>query len=395
MLFYNGIKEQGIMPEGQTYNIPESRFNWFKDQLAKLDKRAKRIMGPNAKIYCTVLGFHFLNGEGHQKLQKMKIFEVFVSHPEVKLEGWQFVARIDHSQDIGNVVRVVPGQTLPARYRDSTPFCEHCNINRLRRDTFVLNYIRTQDCKQVGSSCLKDFVGHADAVKLAKLAELLAIIGDYSRGHGFERYVGFNDFRYISAEQYMSLVGTSIKTHGWISNKFASENAVTSTSNRAIEALHNHENASFEGRELAAKAIEWAQSLEEDGIELSDWEHNANVIAQSEALEMRHLGVAASIVGVYYARFEKNVGSKISSFIGNIKDKVKNLTVTVKVVASTDYSTRHVFEDAHGNILVWFASNENLSYLLNQQIVIDTTIKAHNQFNGRKQTIVNRVKIVS
>jgi hypothetical protein len=382
------------MAEGQTCNIPETRFEWFKQQLAKLDQKAKRILGDEAKIYCTVLGFHFLDGEGHHKLQKMKIFEVFVAHPEVKLEGWQYVARIDHSQDIGNVVRTVPGQVVPSRYRDSTPYCEHCNINRLRRDTFIMNYIGTENYKQVGSSCLKDFVGHADALKLAKLAELLAIIGDYSRGYGFERFGGLNDYRYISAEYYMGLVGTSIKTRGWISNKFAHEQAITSTSNRAIEAFHNHEVPSVEGRELAARALEWAQALEDEGRELNDWEHNASVIAKSEALEMRHLGIAASIVGVYWARFEKATNTKVSSFIGNVKDKI-TVAVTVKTVSATEFSMRHVFEDAHGNILVWFASNEDLRFFIDKQIVIKASIKAHNEYQGKKQNIVTRVKVAS
>src|SRR5664279_593950 len=209
------------MAEGQTYDIPEVRLDWFRQKIAALGKRAMKLVGE--KVYCTVIGYHFVDEDGPKQLRKQKVYEVYVSHPQVKLNGWQFVARIDHSQDTGNIVRVVPGQSLPPRYRDTAPICEHCFVKRFRRDSFVLTCTETGESKQVGSQCLKDFTGHNGAAKYAQIAEMLAIIGDYAKGIGFERTGFVNDYRWYNARWFLGSVAHSVKTSGWISATVAQE----------------------------------------------------------------------------------------------------------------------------------------------------------------------------
>jgi hypothetical protein len=389
-------KELVIMAEGQTYDIPETMLPWFREKIEKLGKKAERLVGE--KVYCTVIGYHFLDGEGHHhKLQKMKIYEVFVAHPEVKLNGWQFVARIDHSQEAGNVVRVVPGMTLPERYRASTRHtCDHCNERRYRRDTFVLKNVGTDDYKQVGSSCLKDFTGHNGADKLSKIAEMLAIIGDYSRGIGFGGSGEHIDYRWLSTGYFAALVAQAISTHGWTSVAASKEHRLTATVTRAVELAEMHATPSANAVSLANQAMAWAEAFGDDGAALNDWQHNCRTVAQSEALEHRHLSIAASIVGVFWSKFVKPpYVERISNYVGRIGDKLL-IHVTLKAAIPGERSTRHIFEDDNGNVLIWFAFNEHLGAdgFTGKELQISATVKNHQEFRGKKQTLISRVRVV-
>jgi hypothetical protein len=369
---------------------------WFREKIEKLGKKAAKLVGE--KVFCTVIGYHFLDGEGHSNLQKMKIYEVFVAHPEVKLNGWQFVARIDHSQEAGNVVRVVPGMTLPDRFRTSTRHtCEHCNERRYRRDTFVLANAETGSYKQVGSSCLKDFTGHDGAVKLAKIAEMLAIIGDYSRGIGFGGSGAHTDYRWISTRMFMALCADAVTKHGWVSASAAKQHGWTSTVARADKLMLNHTAPSADGICIADKAIEWAEAFGDDGAQLNDWQHNSRTIAQSDALEPRHLAIAASIVGVFWSKFVKPPAiASVSNYVSAVGDKL-TINVTLKAAIRGERSTRHIFEDRNGNVLVWFAFNEDFAAdgLTGESFDICCTVKNHSEYRGKKQTLVNRVRRVA
>lgn len=378
------------MAEGQVYNIPERGMDWFKAKLTKLGKRVEKLTGE--RMYLTVVGFHF-EDDATSKLHKTKIFEVFVAMPETKLNGWEFIARIDHANEIGNVVRVVPGMTLPEQYRNSDPVCDHCGHKRRRRDTFVVHNIETNQYSQVGSSCLRDFLGHGDADKWAKLAEFKAIVGDYYRySCGFEGPL--TDRRWIDTLSFMEHAAQSVLDYGWVSRKASREYDKIATADDAESSWNYGRKVSQDAKNLAEKAMEWAQGL---GGTDNDYEHNCYVVASSEAMELRSVGIAASIVGVYYNKFVRVNPMKPdfsqSTHQGKVGDKIE-VEVTLQGAYPGEFSTRHVMYDASNNMYVWFASNENLSKFAGQKIKIRGTVKGHSEFRGVKQTMVNRVKVL-
>lgn len=382
------------MAEGQVYNVPEAAFPWFKEKMDRLGKRASKLVGE--KLSLMVIGKHFT--EADERGHKTRMFEVFVACPEVKINGWQFVARIDHSQEAGNILRIVPGQTLPERFRNSTPECEHCAYKRRRRDTFVVCEEATGEHKQIGSGCLRDFTGHMGADKWAKLAELVAEIGNIHRAsyeHGAQG--DLSDHRYIDLEAYAGYVAQSVLRDGWISKGVAKETGRMSTHFRAEGDYHNHEEVSDEAKALAARAIEWAQNLEGD---LNDYEHNVHVIASSGAIEPRHMGIATSIIGVYWSKNEKpqqpftrRPDFHRGTHQGQPGDKL-TLEVVVHAVYPGANSNRHMFYDANDNLYVWFATKESLGKLKGQKVTIQCSVKTHSEYNGVKQTLINRVKVV-
>ena len=53
---------------------------------------------------------------------------------------WRFVATLEHGPD-GNLIHNYIGKgrdlTIPAKYRNSESYCDHCNTVRRRNDTFI------------------------------------------------------------------------------------------------------------------------------------------------------------------------------------------------------------------------------------------------------------------
>ena len=378
------------------YNIPEANFKKFEEAIAKLSRKAEKLMGES--ISPIIFGYHM---EDQPDGTQIKVYEVLLGGPKAKLAGWEFLASIDHSnKELGNLVRVLPGKTVAAHYRHVGSDCDHCKVNRFRRDTFVVENTDTHEVKQVGRSCLKDFLGHENPEKIAKLAELLGYADEVARGY---RNSQGGDRRYIDLETYLAHVAKLVRERGYyVTRKMAQEKDMDSTAGSALSLMNYtrkvvEEYPTEDDYQLANAAIDWAQNLGEDGKILNDYEHNIHVIAASGAIEFRSTGFAASIVNAYYREhglYEKR--NKIDSqFVGVIGERLEadvevNLVKAIEGAYGWTYLHKMVTPD--GNLFTTFASKKLADE--GQKVHIKATVKNHEEYKGMKQTIVTRVKVV-
>lgn len=296
--------------------IPEAHMPRLEREIAKLSKKAQKWH--DWSFEALIIGFKFRDEPNGTKT---KLLEVCLDVETIKIDGWEFVARIDHSNDTGNVLRVVPnvGVAIENRFRTAAPNCQHCNHNRKRRDTFVLHNAETNEFKQVGSTCLEEFLGH-DAANLGRIAEYAGYANELARAIEAEPTDprALNDHRYIALSEYLVHCAAMVRTQGWVSGKAAFENpALTSTRVAALENMMDRRHvvsATDEDRLLASKALAWAQSFSEK-TDLNDYEHNVQVISEAVVIEGRSCGLAASIVGVY---FTKNTPKRGSTDMGDL-----------------------------------------------------------------------------
>src|SRR6185437_12405361 len=187
------------------YEIPEYRLDAFKAVVAKAAKKAAKLgveafavaeAGVEARVLeRTQVGDEvvfvlknpaevrmdalFDGAEAPRGVTRttVNVVLVDVTGPEPVLEGWRFVAAIDHDPD-GNVVRQVPGDSNPVQVSDwvaAAPDCEHCKLARSRRETYLLVH-ETGTLIQVGSTCIRDFLGGVTADAMAKLAETWMVV---------------------------------------------------------------------------------------------------------------------------------------------------------------------------------------------------------------------------
>jgi hypothetical protein len=326
-------------------------------------------------------------------------------------EGWTFIAVLEHL-DGENIVRVLPGHELPKQYRECSPVCGHCNFNRKRNDTYVL---RHDDGKyiQVGSTCIKDFLGSDDAGKVASAASYIADVRDIAEG-GEEGYGEGGGSNASALLQYLPYVAYVVRKDGWVSKTAAREKGGLATASVAARYLYDKEarrkdNVQLEAQdELMAESAEaWAENLSDAAIdaETGDYLHNLRVIARSGVVTPRSEGLAASMVIAYQRaigrereRAERAARPTLDAYVGTVGKREVFHNVTLDFVTGYEtqygYTTILKFRTVEGATLVWKASSTTLTRQdVGKRYQLIGTVKAHSEYNGAKQTIVSRCDV--
>jgi hypothetical protein len=284
------------MEQRTTFFVPEANYPRLEKEVAKLSRKAEKYEGWS--FAPLIIGLEYRdNADG----TRSRVFEVNLDVMPIRCGNWTFVARIDHSNETGNVVRVVPncGHEVENRFRNTAPDCEHCNHKRKRRDTFVLRNDDTGEFKQVGSTCLNDFLG-INAADLGRIAELAGYATEAARH--CETAIegsGIQDRRYVDLNTFLAYSACSVRNSGWISGSSAYTNpTLVSTKADAMNRMAVGEIPTDEDYAVATEALEWAQGFA-NLTDINDYQHNVLVIANASVIEARSCGIAASIVGVY------------------------------------------------------------------------------------------------
>lgn len=288
------------------FYIPVHKYPRFLAQIEKLSKRSEKNGGYG--IDCLVFGTKEDAATGERR------YEVYMTAPDLIVEGWQFIARLDHSNETGNIIRMLPNveADLPTSYRTVAPNCDHCKINRLRRDTFVLRNVETGEYRQVGSSCLQDLFT-TDPRAIAKLAEIMSYAREAAEGNQVDepeqiKRTGLKNLKFIDLEEYLAACAAIIRNDGrYKPSAFREE----STKTKAIDAYFARNVFITEAdRAEVAEAMKWIDKLAERrdaGENLNSYEHNVLVIGEATMIEGRSMGIAASIMGCY----KRNLAPKL------------------------------------------------------------------------------------
>lgn len=149
---------------------------------------------------------------------------------ELKLSGWSFLAVLDHELGEDNtIVRAVPDADLPADWKHKNNHCDHCKRSQVRKQTFVVKH---EDGRlyQVGSTCIRDFLGHEVAKVLGRveICALLKELFDGEMGYG-----GGGGGNLINTIEFLAWVAKEIRENGWVSRGKAYETGYTATADIA------------------------------------------------------------------------------------------------------------------------------------------------------------------
>lgn len=393
-----------------TFNILLERKRSVEAGLEKLNKRARRKGLP---LLTWIWGKPFV--ERHQSpdghYEDVATIPITLPLDPPRYDGWQFVATLQHLSG-ENIVRAVSGRAddIPRKYRTAGPQCEHCRVDRLRADTYLLKHDDGR-FMQVGSTCLKDFLGNEDALKLASgatfVAEAMALLGS-DESFGSEGG-GRADF---PLETFLGFVALAIREVGWFSAKVASERDIIGTGDAAWEEMtrklrYGEERAqpTKEDQETAERAAAWAESLSDEEVDQSSmgsYLHNIRAIARSGLVDWRTRRMAASIVAAYQRamsieRMGKAKKPVLDEWLGAVGEK---LTVVAKLDFLHSFDTAYgvstilKFVTPEGAAIVWKASSSPLDREdLGKTYKVVGTVKAHDTYKDRKQTSLTRAKV--
>lgn len=395
-----------------TYRIPKANVDDLLAQIAKLNKRAAKIHV--AKIEVAV---------GPEEVEEQKDGRVQVWVPLTitgetpKYDGWEFVAVLEPvivDDGLVNLIQQVPGQECPPAFRDAVGQCDHCQQRRRRNQTFVVRDAGGQH-KAVGRQCLKDFLGHADPHQLAAWAELLASLDAACRQAGFDDGMGGGPLTW-STQLFMAQTSACIAVDGWRSRGSVKYGGGVATADMVTYAISPPPpNGAKAWREFVAEhvptaeheaeaeaAVEWAATLPDDEITENNYLANINAVARMGYVEFKTAGLAASIVSAYQREQGRLVlaarkAAASNEHVGQIKKReVFEITVENVIACDGSYGTTglHKMVDAAGNDLAWFASGSTEWLAVGKTYKIKATVKKHDEYKGRKQTVLSRVAVV-
>ena len=156
------------------FEIREEKYDKLVEQFTKMVGRARKCKKP-APVFSVIheadeklvrsTGETDSLGEWIMIEKWVRYLYVTVEGERPAVDGWNFIATIDHTEAsadeagnvTGNLIKSVPGAgEIPVSYRSARPICDHCKSARRRNETYV---VRKGDVtQQIGKNCLADFL---------------------------------------------------------------------------------------------------------------------------------------------------------------------------------------------------------------------------------------------
>jgi hypothetical protein len=421
------------------YRIPEGNWANFEFKIAKLLKRANKL-GVGSVGYRVVRTerVKVLRSEGSLSghsdrhvaedapvepgfrvigFQSFRIVEVFGDRP--KLAGWKFIGTLQALKDDNDqtlmVLRNVPGETIPEQYRTCEQWCDHCKTRRYRIDTYIVEHEDGRTA-QVGSNCLRDFLGHMSPEQIARFAEYLIELDALAES---ETGVGGGGSDSVYAPTFLAWTAARIRVHGWLGRSKAREFGGEATADRVDTYLFSvkpdgRDEAHKDGVEVteadeaeAEAALAWIRAQDRDALATGKSDYMWNLFAATlrDDISHRTIGIVASLIFAYQReqgriaeRKQRNAAFANSQFVGMLKQRqvfeLKQVAEPVHYDNDFGGSWLTRLEDRDGNQIVWWASGGTAELpAVGEWFKAKATPVKHEERNGVKQTTVNRVAL--
>ena len=361
----------------------------------------------------------------------------------IKSSGWTTKAMIEHGEE-GNIVTTFGTFEAPAAWYNAPARCDHCKTNRARSVTFMVEH-ESGAMKQVGRACLKDYTGISPATAL-----MFAEIKDLdcnSNGREFDPdFEGASGAKMFDVTEVIAFACDEIKKHG-----FRKSDMANATRDMVADCIKSREHASEESMKRAEEIVNWMLQLakldkerqaeinrlsdlafEKEDPEnpwsdfyvadeaaheeylkksreyarawdaISDLERNCFPIIKSGYAKERHFGRLAYLPVDYEKYLDRkakaearNAANAVSNYLGKVGERITIKVKEAMVITSweTVYGTTWLNKivDESGNILIWKSSS--LAQIKSGD-TIKGTVKEHSEYDGTKQTVVARCKIL-
>jgi len=398
--------------ETRSFVVIASNKSNVESQIEKLNKRARKlgieeISFAWGKAYVETREVLYKDNEEPTYLkQDLLVIPIDISGPmDVSFEGWRFIATLQHLPTGENIIRSISDKFhIPKQYRNAGPDCHHCMIKRYRKDTYLVRNDTTGEVIQVGSTCIKDFLGGNSPDNIISKANIIAELLTFMEGCGSCN--GSSEDNLYHIERFLSVTSACIRDHGWLSKSKAYTNGGISTAvwvERNLLPPKGFKNTDFSivndyDKDVAKKAAEWAENISDSECDISDYLHNIRAIARSGMVGYRCFGFAASIIPAYHRAHE--VKTPASVHIGEV-GKRENFTLTLQKRFSFDsqygITNKFIFIDDKGNIVTWTTTKSIHSQTIQEGKVysIQGTVKKHTEYKGTKQTEITRCKVLT
>lgn len=411
--------------------IEEQNVREFEKLVNTLNKKAARLnVAPLSVKFiekqnsCKTL--HLDNGKSESFPVVVHVYEV--SDVDVYEAGWKVVASIVTVEGEDNFTTFFKDSKLDlSPYRSRPHYCEHCNTQRNRNITFVVEH-KDGRVMQVGRSCMKEVLAGGSLSALEFRSEMFQIIRDicdneedfFGRSRTSGETVRVRGV-IAAAEKLFDLCGVWVNnqwSEGWEryltvpgTHRIAKDLFTSTDANGVLkEAAHvcgaytpatpaaffsNENDAHFS--EQAEAIIEEVQAIDEN--ELDEFGKLVQYVTSFNAVPAK-MGSVAAYAGQFLRRRkeEQERAAKQANMrhVGTVGSKEQfEIQFAHAAGFNSDFGWVNIytFEDKAGNQLVW-KTGKDVNFpegFFN----VTAKVKRHSEFRGSPQTEINYVKVLA
>jgi hypothetical protein len=405
-------KYQQLLEDGERLrtSVEDKREGVSVFPASKLDEAIHRVDIANRKLARAGIEErfdyeveHFI--ETDLEGRRFDMVRMSLTHPELHVGGWDFVAAVDKADDGAMLTRVIPGKELNG-YAPEHFECDHCGSNRRRSSTYLLRNKETGEYKQVGSNCLESFSG-------VRPKALWALNYDPEEDDSYldtgERRWGSRDSMLPTKSVVAAALAISDNGEKYRSRMLEQETGQDSTASEVKSFFFSSNNdnryndINIDDHEAAAASMIETTHFDTD----NDYGRNMKTLLSQEYVSYKHVGYVVSVIAAakkQQARQERESRPRAQGYAGQIGDKLKNVPVTVKQAkliptyipnVGDSYKTLLVMTTDDGKELKWWASGEKDFKAGDMLTVTSATIKDLDTFNGDEQTVITRARVAS
>lgn len=417
---------------GTTTVVPKQRVITIRP--VRVERAVKRLEAANKRLERAGMeGFTWQVTAREENLVPKKVgfngiteyidvVDLIVDYPQVKTATHDFVGSLTQ-EETGMITRLSEGTEL-GDWRPRDSFCDHCGTNRKRNFTVIVREQETGEYSQVGSSCVEGYLG-VDPAHLFSLnfdplgddAEEPQFVGKYGPAYHVEHKA---DVRKALAVAFVvSNNGENYKKRGdwWQGIPSERNQADNSTYSSVVAGLRDVEEGHpdhdwIKGVQQRAKELLDDGSIDtfiaeilNDDKETGEYFQNLKVLLSGDECQFRNMGALVAAVSVYHRRarakqnFEERDIFKVNEWMGKPNDKLADLKAKIERIrfkenpyngGQTAIVTMRL---ESGHEVTWFASTPPDAQEGDNVEIKTTTIKKHDEWQGRKSTVITRTKL--
>lgn len=398
-------------------------YRIYEDFFADVEKKLNRI-GKKCKKHGNPFVFEVVGNEieevedeyGYKHFYKFVVIEV---DGTAKINDYECVAVLE-IHNTGNVIRRINTEIeIPARFLHTENVCEHCNSKRQRNELYIIHNVKTNEFKQVGSSCLKLYTNGLNAEYVAAFIDGITeleerdghicssgrfyIPVEYVIGYATEIIDKMGYFNSNSDLPTKSLLSTMIGGNQRMSERIDFINK-TLKANKFFNVEFDESDFHKKDTENRVKEIiQYYLNLKAD----SEFMHNVQVLLNDGYVACQNIGFLCYLPEGYnryiqkeIKRAEQKLVDEKSEYFGEVGKRYKNVNIyEIRILSGweTQFGYTYLYKITleNGNILTWKSSNWYSEDELKKMKTIDFSVKNHTEYKNTKQTEVTRCKLYS
>lgn len=299
---------------------------------------------------------------------------------------------------------------IPDEYKNANFDCQHCNTHRRRNKVAIIRHIDDGEIKQVGYTCLQDFIGRELGAFGALIRGIDEIVANQDYYGGFSYSSG--KCWYYNVNQYLAIAYNCIVNYGYIkpNNDYYGEEIATPE--RISTAYSDITNEYVDQDKVDTDLIDKIKQAFYDFAKShpSDFAHNVCAVLEQTCVDWKYTKLLYFVPTFYLNKIKwearkQEAEAKKQAFMetlknewaGGVGDKITTeATLTRYSTFDGQYGVMYVynFKDVQGHVLVWFTSKALTAVNEGDTITIKGTVKKLSEYKGIKQTVLTRCKVM-